>query len=251
MVGCAQSVGRERDHNEDGIFTLNSTISDGMQQFPFGLFIVADGMGGHQSGELASALAIRSITSFLIPRLFKTLYKYPFRENEKKYQQMLLTSIQKAQISVLSEVPGGGTTLTAALVIDRNVLIAHVGDSRAYLVCPGENMVSLTRDHSVVQRLIETGVLTENQAAEHPQKNILYRAIGQTGQLQVDFFQYPFPENSLYLLCSDGLWGVVRNEDILRIISLAKDPPEACHLLVQAANVNGGPDNISVIILSL
>jgi protein phosphatase len=145
-------------------------------------------------------------------------------------------------------VPGGGTTLTAAVLLGEQLTIGHVGDSRAYLVKDGTTEV-ITRDHSLVERLRELGQLTPDEAATHPQRNVLYRAIGQGDNLEVDVFTQPIPRGGYVLLCSDGLWGEVPDEEILRIISQSTDLQQACEELVRAANAAGGPDNITAVLV--
>jgi serine/threonine protein phosphatase PrpC len=145
-------------------------------------------------------------------------------------------------------VPGGGTTLTAVLLLGSLMTIGHVGDSRAYLFSNGHGEV-LTRDHSLVKRLEELGQLTEAEAAVHPQRNVLYKAIGQGANLEVDVLTHPVPKDGFLMLCSDGLWGVVAEEDIERIVWNSPHPQIACDELVRAANAAGGPDNITAILV--
>jgi protein phosphatase len=152
---------------------------------------------------------------------------------------------------ILKEVQGGGTTLSAILVRGGQMTIAHVGDSRAYLITVDGEMQLLTRDHSLVRRLIELGQITEEEAINHPQRNVLYRALGQGEPFEPDVSTYPVPNNGYLLLCSDGLWGVIPSEAIANIILSAPTLQDACQQLIDTANEAGGPDNISVILVQL
>lgn len=249
LVGSAQSVGKQRDHNEDTLFTLNSLISDDSTQLPFGIFIIADGMGGHQHGEIASQIAVRAMNEQIVSKLFFSLMGIRDGDQGESMQEILEEGVRNAQQLVVKKAPGGGTTLTVALVIGEQVTLAHVGDSRAYFIYPDGRMVAMTQDHSLVHRLIELGQLTEQEAAVHPQRNVLYRAIGQAEPFKPDIQTHQLPHPGYLLLCSDGLWGVVPEVEMFRIINTASNPSQACHSLVEAANNAGGPDNISVTLI--
>ncbi|MGC8857447.1 MAG: PP2C family protein-serine/threonine phosphatase, partial [Anaerolineae bacterium] len=159
--------------------------------------------------------------------------------------------IKDAHRVVQRDAPGSGTTLTAALVLGQQVTIAHVGDSRAYVVYPDGRIEAITRDHSLVKRLEELGHLNASEAANSPHRNVLIRALGQGDMLEADIFTIPFPQPGYLLLCSDGLWGVVPDQDISRAVIEAPNLHRACQNLVTAANTAGGPDNISVILIQL
>jgi protein phosphatase len=160
-------------------------------------------------------------------------------------------AIDEAQRAVLKAAPGSGTTLTAVLVLGDQMTIGHVGDSRAYAIRPDGRSELITRDHSLVKRLEELGQITRSEAAAHPQRNVLYRALGQGEILEADIFTTQFPQPGDLLLCSDGLWGVVPEDDLAKIINNAPNLASACHNLVTAANESGGPDNISAILVQL
>ena len=153
-----------------------------------------------------------------------------------------------ANDAVVERVPGGGTTLTVVLLLGKYLTIGHVGDSRAYLISDNGLKV-ITRDHSLVERLRELGQLSEDEAAVHPQRNVLYRAVGQGGNLEVDVLSHPIPDSGYLLICSDGLWGVVPDPEIQSIILKAPHPQIACEQLIKAANSAGGPDNITAILV--
>jgi protein phosphatase len=163
---------------------------------------------------------------------------------------VLRDSVQRANEAVTEEIPEGGTTVTAAVILGDLAYVAHVGDSRAYLVSD-EGIEQITRDHSLVQRLIELDQLTPEEAAEHPQRNVLYRAIGQNDNLDVDVITRRLAARSRLLLCSDGLWNLVPEDTILDEISTHPNPQEACNRLVRMANDRGGPDNITVILVQV
>jgi serine/threonine protein phosphatase PrpC len=246
--GSAQSVGVERDHNEDALFVLIGN-SSGHEAIPdFGLFVVADGMGGHRSGEVASAISVNAVARRLTQDTLLRLFDPNGRNQLPALHELLQTALEEANQSVVQQVPGGGTTLTAAVLLGEQLTVGHVGDSRAYIITPDSTEV-ITRDHSLVERLRELGQLTQAEAADHPQRNVLYRAIGQGDNLEVDVFTQPIPREGYILLCSDGLWGEVGDEEITRIVLEIDDPQLACEELVRAANAAGGPDNITAVLV--
>ncbi|MCL4561123.1 MAG: protein phosphatase 2C domain-containing protein [Chloroflexi bacterium] len=249
IVGCSQSIGRQREHNEDSLFTLNTILAGEDDNIPFGIFIVADGMGGHQHGEVASRTAIHAMSAHLVSKLLVPFLELPFGQQDMSVQEIMKDGVKQAQQAVIEQVPGGGTTLTAAFILGEQVVLAHVGDSRAYFFPQDGQPEVITRDHSLVKRLQELGQLTEQEAAVHPQRNVLYRAIGQVEPFEPDISTYPLPHPGYMLLCSDGLWGVISDDEIFQIVSTAANPGVACQELVRAANEAGGPDNISVIII--
>lgn len=251
LVASGQSVGRQRELNEDCLFTFTSTIAGNSSNPPFGLFIIADGMGGHQYGEVASNTAIRTISGYVMKKFHNSLFNMPTQPVEESLQEILQAAVMEAQRAVLREAPGSGTTVTAALVLGQQLTIAHVGDSRAYLLYNDQRMEAVTRDHSLVRRLEELGQITPAEAAVHPQRNVLYRAIGQGETLEPDVVTTPFPIGGYLLLCSDGLWGLVTDDEMCRLVYEAPSMQRACQNLVAAANGAGGPDNISVILVQL
>ncbi len=247
--GAAQSKGMERDHNEDAMFLLTGHV-DGQESMPdFGLFIVADGMGGHRSGEVASAISIRTVAKHLTSETILNLFNPDGRGEDRSLHEVITSALEDANQSVVNQVPGGGTTLTALVLLGEQLTIGHVGDSRAYVI-DGNGSQVITRDHSLVKRLNELGQLTPDEMATHPQRNVLYRAIGQGANLEVDVVSHPVPHGGYVLLCSDGLWGVISDETIQRIIHTAPTPQSACEELVHAANAAGGPDNITALLIS-
>ncbi|GAB4489015.1 MAG: hypothetical protein Fur0016_20020 [Anaerolineales bacterium] len=251
LVASGQSVGRQRELNEDSLFSLTTTVAGNNSNPPFGLFIIADGMGGHQYGEVASNVAIRTISGYVLKKFHNTLFNLPSLPLDESLQEIAQSAVMEAQRAVLREAPGSGTTVTSALVLGQQLTISHVGDSRAYLLYNEQRMEAITRDHSLVRRLEELGQITSAEAAVHPQRNVLYRALGQGETLEPDVVTTPFPVGGYLLLCSDGLWGVVPEDEIRKIIYEAPTIQRACQNLISAANGAGGPDNISAILVQL
>ncbi len=251
IVGCGQSVGRQRQQNQDSIYTFTSLLASNNAQIPIGIYIVADGMGGHEDGDIASEVACRVLSEYLIRHLYLPLLHPDQGPPEQSIQEILQTGVQEANSALHKAAPRGGTTLTTGVILGRQLTIAHVGDSRAYLITTEHGMELITRDHSMVNKLVEMGQLTAAEASEHPQRNVLYRALGQGEPLEAEVATYTLPKSGYLMLCSDGLWGVVQADEIRRIINAGPTPAEICQNLVAAANQAGGPDNISVILVQL
>ena len=250
-AGAGQSTGKQRELNEDSLLSITTTLAGNSGNLPFGLYIIADGMGGHQYGEVASNAAIRTMGGLILGKFHPYMFDLPTKVMDESIQEIMLAGVKEAQNIVQHEAPGSGTTLTAALVLGHQVTIAHVGDSRVYVVRPDGRVEPITRDHSLVRRLEELGQITSEEAAVHPQRNVLYRAIGQGDALEPDIFTIPFPQSGYLMLCSDGLWGVVSEDDISNAVLQAPNLHRACQNLVTAANTAGGPDNISVILVQM
>jgi protein phosphatase len=250
IYGCAQSIGKQRDHNEDCVFALSIAIGGEKSTSPLGLFVVADGMGGHQYGEVASSAAARTLAGYLLKRFLPYIVN-PASGMDESIQELMRSAINDAQRAVTQAAPGSGTTLTAALILGQQMTIGQVGDSRAYAIHPYGGGETLTRDHSLVKRLEELGQISPEEAAVHPQRNVLYRALGQGEVLEPDIFTAPFPQSGYLLLCSDGLWSVLPDNSLFHLVTSAKDLQGACQNMVDAANEAGGPDNISVILVQL
>jgi PPM family protein phosphatase len=248
--GQATDVGLVRNNNQDSALSFFFT-SRSMEEKPdFGLFVIADGMGGHMEGERASAITVRVLAAQVTNSIYLPILSGTNDADQTPAAEALVSGIQKANTEVIQQVPDGGTTVTAVVVIGDLAYVAHVGDSRAYFVTP-DGVEQITRDHSLVQRLIELGQLTEDEAAEHPQKNVLYRALGQNETLEVDIWKRRLTSNSRILLCSDGLWGLVEEREIYEIVMNSADPQQACDKLVALANTRGGTDNITAILLKV
>ncbi len=247
--GQRSDVGMVRGNNQDSMFgmVISSASTDAMPDI--GMFVVADGMGGHQEGERASAITVRTVSKVVLRDLVGTVLDQRMGDpNQPSVIEILREAVRAANRAVSEEIPEGGTTVTALVSVGELAYIAHVGDSRCYLVTD-DGMEQVTRDHSLVQRLIELDQLTPEEAAEHPQRNVLYRAIGQSETLDVDVITRRLPPGGQVLLCSDGLWNMVPEPLLFEIIRKHDDPQTACNELVQIANERGGPDNVTMIII--
>lgn len=248
-VGWVTDVGEVRSHNEDTalIVTAAHDCDDALSEF--GLFVLADGMGGHQAGEVASSLAARVVAHHILRQFYlPTLISQEHDASQPALNEALVNAVRAANGAVADQVPGAGTTLTCALVLGPRAHIAHVGDSRAYIVTE-EGLDQATHDHSLVDRLVELGQLTRDEAAIHPQKNVLYRAVGQSDVLEVDTYVRTIPPGGRLLLCSDGLWGMVGETEMADIVQTTSSLQAACESLVAAANRAGGRDNITAILV--
>ena len=246
-----QSVGKQRELNEDSLLAITSTMAGNSGNLPFGLYIVADGMGGHQFGEVASNAAIRTVAGYILRKFHSYLFQIKTDTMDESFQEIMLAAVSEAQRAIQREAPGSGTTLTAALVLGQQITVAHVGDSRAYFIYPDGRIEAITRDHSLVKRLEELGHISPEEAENYPHRNVLYRALGQGEILEPDIFTIAFPQPACLMICSDGLWGVVSEQDLIRSINEAPNLQRACQNLVTAANTAGGPDNISVVLAQL
>jgi protein phosphatase len=228
-MGAATDVGRVRDGNEDAYLVDDVT----------GLVAVADGIGGHRAGEVASATAIEALRSAITSG--RTLREAIEDANEAVFA--------KAQTDV--NLRGMGTTLTVGtLVADNTILLGHVGDSRAYLLHDGE-LRQVTVDHSLVEELVQEGRLTADEAAVHPQRSIITRSIGTDPTVDVDVYPVELNVGDRLLLCSDGLTDMVHPEEIAATLRREDDPTRASAALVDAANQAGGVDNITVVIVAV
>ncbi len=246
-----RDVGRVREMNQDSVFAMITTLPRESTDLTVGLFIVADGMGGHQGGELASRLAVRTVvhqvlSQLVLPALDDTM--------NAALQPLMISAVQFANQTIWEAAQSMGsdmgTTCTAALLVGHVLYIAHVGDSRAYLFEPG-GLRQLTSDHSTVGRLIQLGQLDPAEAREHPLRNQLYRTVGQQPQVMVDFVYQPVGVSSHLLLCSDGLWGMIDAPMIEQALQRSPWPQDVCHELIALANLAGGEDNISAVVVSL
>ncbi len=247
QVGLASDPGRVRDRNEDTSLAMQFMIAQhGQPPLPVGLFILADGMGGHAEGQEASALAVRLTARHILNQVHISLLgdqdgmvaRVPINE-------VLESSIEIAHEALVRRLPTAGTTITLALTLGDGLYIAHVGDSRAYI---GErnSLRLLTRDHSMAARLQEMGQTSSDEAAR--QRNILYKALGQGTRVDPDILYHDLDPGQYLLLCCDGLWDKVNDEEMSAIVRAAPTPGVACRNLVTRANEKGGDDNISVIL---
>lgn len=251
IAAAGQSVGKQRELNEDSVLALTSTMAGNSGNLPFGLYIVADGMGGHQFGEVASNAAIRTVAGIVLKKFHPYLFQIKPDAMEESFQEIMSEAVNEAQRVIQLEAPGSGTTLTAALVVGQQITFAHVGDSRASFVYPDGRIENITRDHSLVQRLQELGHITPEEAENYPHRNVLYKALGQGDLLEPEIFTIAFPQPGTLVISSDGMWGVVAEKDIIHAVNDSPTLQRACQNLVSAANTAGGPDNISVVLAQL
>jgi PPM family protein phosphatase len=224
-VGSATDIGRVRERNEDSILVEPP------------LYVVADGMGGHRGGQVASQVALETMEE-LAGEDKGSLADHVRSANRAVWDR----SVEDQQLS------GMGTTLTAARVDGASATIAHVGDSRAYLLREGL-LRQLTTDHTLVERMIRSGEITEAEADVHPHKNVLTRALGTDEHVEVDEDAVELIDGDRLLLCSDGLTGMVTEDQIQAILETTESPQQAADRLVKAANRAGGIDNISVVVI--
>jgi len=248
-AGSAQSAGLERETNEDTIFMMYGNAG-GEEVLPdFGLFCVADGAGGLGHGELASSIAVKAVVRSLMEHAVLANLAQEAEGRNVQLDELARQAFVRANEAVRERANGGVTTLTVAILMNHQMTIGHVGDSRAYLVENGVPKL-LTRDHSYSQRLVEIGQITPEEAQDHPKRNQLWNAVGQGSNMVVEVNSYPVPRGGYLLLCSDGLWGEVSMDEVRSVLDLHSEPNEACDELVRAANAAGGPDNISALLVA-
>jgi PPM family protein phosphatase len=249
--GIASDVGRVRSNNQDGSITLLANAEVTGNPPAIGMFMVADGMGGHKDGEHASAVTVQTLAHFVVEQIIlPQLESRDLNSDLKTIPEVLSEAMEAANEAVQTHVPNGGTTATCAVIRGDLAYIAHVGDTRAYLITDG-HMELVTRDHSLVRRLQELGQLTDEEAEVHPQRNVLYRAIGQGDSLEVDAATRRLPPAARLLICSDGLWSVIGEDRISAVLTSCTDPQEACERLIVEANESGGPDNITAVLVQM
>ena len=228
-VQAVTDVGRERSVNQDYVYySLTETGS-----LP-NLFLVADGMGGHKAGDMASRYTVETFVSLVQDSIINNAVT-----------QVNRRLLQKAAESENYE--GMGTTLVAATVYDNILRVANVGDSRLYIL--GNEITQITRDHSLVEEMVSMGEINREQARNHEKKNIITRAIGGYDTVEAEMFSVDLKPNDCILMCTDGLSNMVEDADILKIVKSAPDIETAAKNLVAAANANGGKDNITVMII--
>ena len=277
-------VGKQRDQNEDCAYKRVESSEEGDR----GLFIVADGMGGYKAGEIASRLAVetisRALDSFFKPlpeqptiqlntsALDKTV-KQPLTSSEQSatqktrkltetavvtaVEEQLRAAIQQANKAILrhgeqqTAARGLGSTVTVALVQNDQAYIANVGDSRTYLL-RDKQLAPLTRDHSLVAKLVESKQIEPDDIYTHPQRNLIYRSLGSGHKsIEVDIFHETLQKGDRLLLCSDGLWKMVRQQDLLKVLNEWSSPQKTCDMLIDMANAHGGEENITAVVVDV
>jgi serine/threonine protein phosphatase PrpC len=249
-------LGRARDHNEDtflvaDLSTGNASLQPAVRSHEIGprgsLFMVADGMGGAAAGELASAMA-----ADLIYRHMITAWAGDSTQSGARFAYRMKEAVELANARIYSyarehpEVRGMGTTVTAAGVYGSDLYLAQIGDSRAYLVRESE-AIQLTKDQSLMQRLVDAGELTEDEAEQSERRNIILQALGPDPKVKVDLTRQSLRSGDTLIVCSDGLSGLVRREEFAELARDHADLPALCSALIDLANERGGPDNITVV----
>ena len=231
-------VGRTRAVNQDYVFSCLEPVGN----LP-NLFIVADGMGGHQAGDFASSYSVKKILESISLSLQKNPHKI-FADAIRYANREL---IEKAKAN--PELKGMGTTVVLLTIIGEKAYVANVGDSRLYLM--EDTLTQITVDHSLVQEMIKIGELTKESARLHPDKNIITRAVGAGRDINADYFEFTLTEKSILLMCSDGLSNMVEDEQLAILLKSAKTPEKVGKKLIDTANRNGGKDNIAVIVINV
>ena len=229
-------VGQRRKINQDCVYASVEPVGN----LP-NLFIVADGMGGHKAGDFASRFAVNAVRESI------------GASQETNPIKLIRDAIELANRGILresdehEEMRGMGTTIVVTTIIDRYAYTANVGDSRLYLL--GDTLNQITKDHSLVEEMVRLGEITEAEARNHPDKNIITRAVGATSNVDIDFFDYKVGPGGIILMCSDGLSNMVEDEEIRRILRRTDPIEDKARVLVETANENGGKDNIAVILV--
>ena len=257
--GTATHAGRVRSHNEDYVAKIDYSLDQSGAAEPMGLYIVADGMGGYKEGEKASRDSVRQafrdfIEGHILQDLRAPTRKLAAVEGTSPVEETLRTLVVEANRLVhrKRQETGSnrGTTITALLIVGSKAAVANVGDSRTYLLRNGQ-LRQLTQDHSLVFSLFKSGQITEDEIYSHPQKNEIYRSLGEREDVKIDTQTLDIGAGDRLLLCSDGLWEMVRNGQIAAILGSAATPQAACDRLVATAFDNGGEDNISALAVYL
>jgi PPM family protein phosphatase len=248
--GKATHPGRVRDHNEDQFFVYEIAKGRSDQPLP-AFYMVADGMGGHEAGEVASDTISASFKEWLDEFSNRKAGRATQRLGELP-DDALRTAIQAANQAVFNQAQARhnnmGATVTAALIVGEQAFIANVGDSRTYLLRGGE-LTAITQDHSLVYRLYQAEQITYDEIYTHPQRNKIYRNLGERPDVEVDVFDRVLEAGDVLLLCCDGLWEMVRDAQIRDILRSARTPQDAADQLINAANRGGGEDNITAIVV--
>ncbi|NOK62816.1 MAG: Stp1/IreP family PP2C-type Ser/Thr phosphatase [Chloroflexi bacterium AL-N1] len=251
-IGVASHPGMVRELDEDSLLALDLRMVQNSRGRSWGLFIVADGMGGHAAGEVASGLAIRGAAEMVLRTYLAPTLETDADFDEARLKDIVHKAIEQANEYVLREAHARGndmgTTITMALVVGDRAIIGNVGDCRTYLY-RDKQLRRITNDHSLVMRLVELGQITENDIYTHPQKNAVLRSLGDKSEVQIDIFSERLQSDDALFFCCDGQWEMVRDPQMAEIIDQHTDPQMACEQLIDAANAAGGEDNITSVIV--
>lgn len=238
-----------RERNEDSCLVFSSEAGGHFTMLPFGLYIVADGMGGHTNGHVASRIASRAAAHYILNKIYMPLLQSA-EPPQVPIQEVLLDAVQVANTAVFEDEPevDSGTTLTIALVLGRRLHVAHVGDSRLYLHTE-DKLEQISNDHSLVQRLQDVGTLTAEEATMYRYRNVLLRAVGQGEEVEVDTYMRLLPKHGKLLLCSDGLCGFVTDDTIQDVLEQNVSLPQLVDDLYEAAMTAQSNDNVTAIVV--
>ncbi|HMP43270.1 MAG TPA: protein phosphatase 2C domain-containing protein, partial [Roseiflexaceae bacterium] len=251
-VGMHAHEGMVRELNEDSLLALELTMLRMSQPRTWGLFMVADGMGGHSAGEVASDLALRGAYEVVQRAYLSPTVDTDVQDDEEQLREIVRQAIRQANEYVLREARARGndmgTTLTMALVVGDRAVIGNVGDSRTYLMRNG-TLKRVSKDHSLVQRLVDLGQIEPDDMYTHPQRNAVLRSLGDKSDVEIDIFTERLQAGDALLLMSDGQWEMTRDPQMIEILNANPDPQAACHALIDAANAAGGDDNITTILV--
>ena len=231
-----KDIGKCREINQDYIFVSEEPIGN----LP-NLFLVADGMGGHKAGDLASEYTVAKVQE----AVSKSMQTIPYQILKGAFQYANQKLLEKAGES--DSYTGMGTTLVAATVKDDAVYVVNVGDSRLYKI--GDKIEQITEDHSLVEEMVRMGEISKEQARNHPDKNIITKAMGVSDTVEPDYFDTDLQKGECLLMCSDGLTNMVSDRQIKEIVELRTDLESCAKELIRAANQNGGRDNIAVVLI--
>jgi len=248
QIAYKSDVGSVRSLDEDSVVIIEYSASHETERLRKIFAIVADGMGGYSKGEVASYLATKAISEHVMSLFLKKSV------DQKEYEETLQKGFRKANELIMDyalnhpECMNMGTTASATIIDGEHICVGHVGDTRVYVI--SENSITqITKDHSLVQQLIDEGKITAEDARNHPQKNVITRAIGVGSDLEVDVLSRTLKNKDYVLLCCDGLVNEVKDEEIMTVVIGSKTLQDACNRLVDLANERGGRDNISVIVI--
>lgn len=243
-------IGAVRQRNEDACYTFVSNFGGDDPLPQVGLFIVADGMGGHNDGHTASKTVSRMVAQYVMDKVYRPLLQQQNAGLQQPVQEVLQEAVAQANAAIANDDPQKvmGTTLTAALILAGRLFLVHVGDSRAYLL-EEDRLSAVTRDHSLVQALQDSGQISAAEAAIHPDRNLLYRALMGDRLDQIDAFTRALPNRGQLLLCSDGLWGLVPEQQIASTLREDTSPQQKVDRLLDAALAAGGTDNITAVLV--
>ncbi len=273
-AGHFTDVGKIRELNEDSLLVLNLTQYFESVQTNIGLYIVSDGMGGEAAGEVASRVTVRAIAEWITDKLISASLRSTHGERiaaetetggirlasstgaDVRASELLTNAIIHANQEVLQyarlnpHTRGLGATVTAAMLVGNSLTVGHVGDSRAYVIS-ARGIEQISEDHSIVERMVREGQIERDEARYHPYRNVIYRSIGCREEIEIDIVRCMLRSGESFVLCSDGLNGMLTDEEIYEIVVRNTEPSQAGKELVVAANANGGEDNVSVVVVTV